>query len=289
MWEEGDAAVRDLLKPTMLGPTDQINELIPVRNWWADHGIVFKSTQLNRPTLFELAAQCREEEESDWVQFLWHVLAWGVAGDYRNASRIVADTTDADGRVRLNGVLRAAAEASHRGDIQFAYTAIHGRVARLGPAFFTKFLHFTSDCDSPGPRCLILDFRVTAAIFTLTDHSYRKETAATYERFCTEVHQWSELLGKPEDVVEFRLYQFGRLIASSRWRWLHAEASLYRKGLQSVGFDDIAKRARHMERTKVDAARCPPRLVHHADCTGRIRASNSAATATTCRGQGRYG
>lgn len=90
-----------------------------------------------------------ENDEPDWVTFLWHVLAWGVVGDYRNASKIVA-SADTEERARLNGVLRAAAEASRHCDIRTAYTAIHGRVARLGPAFFSKFLYLTSDRDLAG-------------------------------------------------------------------------------------------------------------------------------------------
>lgn len=242
MWEEGDAAVGDLLKSPVFGPVDRIQEPLPVGNWWADRGIMLSSTELNRPALFELAARCREDDEPDWVTFLWHVLAWGVAGDYRNASKIVASATDAEQRAQLNGVLQSAAEASRPGDIRSAYTAIHGKVPRLGPAFFSKFLYFTSDREAPGPRCLILDSRVSAAVFTLTGTDYSKEKAATYERFCGDVHRWSELFGVPDDVIEFRLYQFGRLTASSRWRWLHAEASLYREGRQRVGFDEIAAR-----------------------------------------------
>lgn len=252
MWQEGDAAVGDLLKSPVFGPADRMQEPLPVSNWWADRGIVLSSTELNRTALFRLAAQCWEKDEPDWVTFLWHVLAWGVVGDYRNASKIVASVDDAEQRARLNGVLRAAAEASRRGEIRTAYTAIHGRVARLGPAFFSKFLYLTSERDSPGSRCLILDSRVSAAVFTLTGREYWKETAATYERFCVEVDRWSELFGEPDDLIEFRLYQFGRLIASSRWRWLHAEASLYREGRHQVGFEDIAeRRAQLMDWTTV--------------------------------------
>ncbi len=203
---------------------------------------MLSSTELNRTALFRLAAQCWENDEPDWVTFLWHVLAWGVVGDYRNASKIVTSAGDAEQRARLNGILRAGAEASRQGDIRSAYTAIHGQIARLGPAFFSKFLYLTSDRNLPGSRCLILDSRVSAAVFTLTGREYWKETAATYAQFCGEIHRWSELFDEPDDVIEFRLYQFGRLIASSRWRWLHAEASLYREGRRHVGFDDIAER-----------------------------------------------
>jgi hypothetical protein len=218
-----------------------MQEPVPLRNWWADRGIVFSATELNRHALFELAAQCRENAKPDWTNFLWHVLAWGVMGDYRNASKIVASAADADQRARLNGILQTAAEASHCGDIRAAYRAIHGKVPRLGPAFFSKFLYFATEPNSPGPRCLILDSRVSAAIFTLTDRDYAKETSATYERFCDAVHGWSDRFSEPDDVIEFRLYQFGQLIDSYRWRWLHAEATLYREGRQDVGFDDIAE------------------------------------------------
>lgn len=247
MWQEGDSAIADLLRSKVLGPLERMNDPLPVRNWWSDRGIWLSSTELNRPTLFELAAQCRGNAEPDWVTFLWHVLAWGVVGDYRNAAKIVGSATDTDERARLNGILRTASEASRDGDIRAAYEAIHAKISRLGPAFLSKFLYLTSDRESRGPRCLIFDSRVSAAVFTLTGRDYSKEKAATYEHFCSAVHRWSELFDQPDDVIEFRLYQFGQLIASSRWRWLHAEASLYREGRQHVGFDDIADmRARLM-------------------------------------------
>jgi len=253
MWQEGDSAVADLLGSKVLGSVERMNDPLPVRNWWSDRGIELSSTELNRPALFDLAAQCRGNTEPDWVTFLWHVLAWGVVGDYRNASKIVASAADSDERARLNSILRTASEASRGGDIRSAYEAIHAKVPRLGPAFFSKFLYLTSDRKSRGPRCLILDSRVSAAVFTLTGRDYSKEKAATYEHFCGDVHRWSELFGEPDDVIEFRLYQFGQLIASSRWRWLHAEASLYREGRQRVGFDEIAdRRARLMRWTTTE-------------------------------------
>ncbi|MCW1824996.1 hypothetical protein OLG66_29185 [Mycobacterium senegalense] len=216
---------------------------MPVSKWWADHGIVIGLAELSREQLFAHAAQCRlQGDHADWVSLLWHVLAWGVIGDYRNATTIVASAAGAEQRAQLNDILCAAAEASYRGEIRSAYSAIRGKVHRLGPAFFSKFLYFTGDRDSPGPRCMILDSRVTASAFTLTGHDYSEKKAATYERFCNDVHKWSQQFDVPADVVEFRMYQFGQLIDSSRWKWLHAEASLYREGHQEVGFNDIVKR-----------------------------------------------
>lgn len=246
MWQESDGAVGDLLTSHVLGQVGQIDDPVKVSAWWADHGIAIGPDELKRDVLFALAAQCRENAEADWVNFLWHVLAWGVMGDYRNAPTIVASAASVDQRVRLNDILHRAAEASHRGEICSAYEAIRGKVPRLGSAFFSKFLYFTADRDSPDPSSVILDSRVSAAAFTLTGRDYSEGKAATYERFCNDMHMWSERFDAPADVIEFRMYKFGQLIGSRRWKWLHAEASLYREGYTNVGFDDIAERRAHL-------------------------------------------
>ena len=246
MWAESDIAVGDLLASRVLGSAGQIDESVRVSSWWADRGIAIVPAELNRDRLFELAQRCRESANSDWVSFLWHVLAWGVMGDYRNSPTIVASAAGDEQRHRLNDILRAASEASYRGDIRAAYTAIRGKVPRLGPAFFSKFLYFTADRDLSGRRAMILDSRVNAAIFTLTGRDYSEEKPAIYENFCAAVHEWSQKFDTPADVIEFRLYQFGQLIDSRRWKWLHAEVSLYREGRTQVGFDDIAERRAHL-------------------------------------------
>jgi hypothetical protein len=242
MWEESDNAVGDLLASRLLGSTGQIDESVRVSSWWADRGIAIDSAELNRDKLFELAQRCRESTDSDWVSFLWHVLAWGVMGDYRNSPTVVASAAGDEQRRRLNDILSAASEASYRGDIRSAYTAIRGKVPRLGTAFFSKFLYFTADREVSSCRAMILDSRVNAAIFTLTGRDYSEEKPAIYEAFCAAVHEWSRKFDTPADVIEFRLYQFGQLIDSRRWKWLHAEVSLYREGCTDVGFDDIAER-----------------------------------------------
>ena len=246
MWQESDGAVGDLLTSHVLGRVGQIDDPVKVSAWWADRGITIDSDELNRDVLFARAAHCRENADADWVSFLWHVLAWGVMGDYRNAPTIVASAAGVDQRDRLNDILRRAAEASYRGEIRSAYAAIRGKVPRLGPAFFSKFLYFTADRDPPDPSSVILDSRVSAAAFTLTGRDYSEDKAATYERFCNDMHMWSRQFNTPADVIEFRMYQFGQLIDSRRWKWLHAEASLYREGCEQVGFDDIAERRAHL-------------------------------------------
>jgi hypothetical protein len=246
MWQESDSAVGDLLASRVLGGVGRIDDPVKVSSWWTDHGIAIDAAELNRDVLFALAAQSREGADADWVSFLWHVLAWGVMGDYRNTPAIVTSAAGAEQRGRLNEILCAAAEASYRGEIRSAYTAIRGKVPRLGPAFFSKFLYFTTDRGSSDPSCVILDSRVIAAVFTLTGRDYSKEKAATYERFCNEIHKWSQQFEASVDVIEFRMYQFGQLVDSRRWKWLHAEASLYREGRKHVGFDDIAERRAHL-------------------------------------------
>jgi hypothetical protein len=63
-----------------------------------------------------------------------------------------------------------------------------------------------------------------------------------YARFCGDLRRWADRYGEEPDAIEFRLYNFGQLIDSRRWRWLHAEASLYRAGATDVGFDDIVRK-----------------------------------------------
>jgi hypothetical protein len=242
MWRESEDAIGDLLISDPLRRRGRIDYPEKVSGWWADNGITITSAELDRDALFALAAQCRESANPDWVSFLWHVLAWGVVGDYRNAAAIVKSATGDVQRSQLKAVLSAAADASYSGEIQAAHRAIHGKVPRLGRAFFSKFLYFTADRTSPRPGCLILDSRVAAAVFTLTGLEYFEEKAVTYARFCQDVHRWSVRYEVAPDLIEFRLYKFGQLIGSRRWKWLHSEVSLYREGSPNVDFDDIIRR-----------------------------------------------
>jgi len=242
MWKEPEAAVRDLLAADSLRQAGAISDDQSVSSWWSNHGIELKLDRLNRDALFGLAAEYRTQADLDWVELLWHVLAWGVMGDYRNATTIVRNAADQRDRSLLNDRLGAAAECSYTGRIQEAYVTLHGKIPRLGRAFFSKFLYFTSDRSSNQPRCLILDSRVESAIFTLTGLEFFKHDAATYERFCNQVAQWSEDYCDDPEEIEFRLYQFGQRTNSSRWRWLHAEVSLYREGRRDVDFNEILQR-----------------------------------------------
>jgi hypothetical protein len=242
MWQESDAAVREMLNAESLRRSGAKDDGQTVSNWWSEHGIDLKLDRLDRNALFSLASEHRRHADPDWVSLLWHVLAWGVMGDFRNAPTIINSVADQGARSRLNQQLKDAASSSYQGLVEESYKMLHRKVPRLGPAFFTKFLYFTSDRSSPRPRCLILDSRVESAIFALTGLDFSKQDSATYERFCKKVAQWSDDFQVEPEEIEFRLYRFGQRIDSRRWRWLDAEVSLYREGRRDVDFDLILER-----------------------------------------------
>ena len=49
-----------------------------------------------------------------------------------------------------------------------------------------------------------------------------------------DLWRWGDPCGEEPDRIEFRLYKFGQLIDSRRWRWLHAEASRYGAGAGAI-------------------------------------------------------
>lgn len=241
-WKESEAALEELMRcehPRLVGGID-----IPqkVDRWWARNGVPIVAETLNRADLFALAEKTRTAEHPDWVDLLWNVLAWGVAGELRNAPTIVRSAASEGDRNRLNVLLSDVAGMSYSGNFAGAYAAIHKKVPRLGPAFFTKFLYFTGDRSSGPPRGLILDLRVTAAAFALTGRDFYNEKPAVYERFCGLANDCAQRTHCTPDEVEFRLYKLGVLIQNARWRWLHAETSLYREGARDVSFNDIVER-----------------------------------------------
>lgn len=244
-WNESEAALDELMRCAHPGLVGGIDIPQKVDRWWTRNDIPIAAETLNRADLFNLAEKTRAAEHPDWVDLLWNVLAWGVAGEFRNVPTVVRSAASAEDRRRLNTLLGGVAELSRQGDLAGAYAAIHKKVKRLGPAFFTKFLYFTGDRSSGSSRALILDSRVTAAAFALTGRSFYDEKPAVYDAFCGMANDCAHRVGcAPEEVeeVEFRLYRLGVLIRNTRWRWLHAEASLYREGAREVGFDDIVRR-----------------------------------------------
>jgi hypothetical protein len=242
MWQESEDGIGDLLRcelPQLA--KGSLAEPEPVNvDWWAKNRILISPNPLGREDLFAIASAARESgDDAHLLQLFWHMLAWGVMGNFRNAPRIVRAAKDDAGRTHLLAALRPAAAASYQGNIDDAYRAfLNHKISRLDYAFFTKFLYFTGDRSSGGARCLILDDRVDTALFTITGHSYLPEgarRAKAYAQYCGDVYRWSAAYGVEPDRIEWRLYRFGQL-TERRWQWLSAEVSLYPRGSDTRDF-----------------------------------------------------
>jgi hypothetical protein len=82
-WRESDDAIGDLLQCRAAELEGDLDYPEKVGSWWADHKIPISRESLGRQDLFRIAATA--DEGGDLVPLLWHVLAWGVMGDLRNA------------------------------------------------------------------------------------------------------------------------------------------------------------------------------------------------------------
>lgn len=249
-WRESEDGIGELLRCESPRIADgDLGEPAPVNvPWWAARGIAVGPDPMSREHLFSTAAIARESgSDDDLVGLFWHVLAWGVVNNFRNAARIVRAASVEGGVAKLLPALGPAAEASYRGDIEVAYRAfVDHRISHFNYAFFSKFLYFTCDRTSEEPRCLILDDRVATALRAITGKSYvpaavRRRPAA-YAEYCRDVHRWAEIYRCDRDLIEWRLYRFGQLVGT-RERWLRSEVSLYRDGTMPITFDEIVARA----------------------------------------------
>lgn len=102
--------------------------------------------KISRTALLSLADHARLHPSSEAsLTLFFNVLAWGIAGNWRNVSRI---TTVAADTPRIVDLLVEAA-AAYTGDPRTAYMVVAGQIPSWGPAFFTNDLHFTSDT-TPG-------------------------------------------------------------------------------------------------------------------------------------------
>ena len=116
---------------------------------------------ITRGDLVRLAEVARREGTDESVMDLfWTVLAWGLAGSWRNVGRLVADVRNDVGGVIT--ALRESSAAAYAGDPGTGFEILHRRVDRWGPAYFTKFLHFSADFDDPAQGSA-LDSRQSSA------------------------------------------------------------------------------------------------------------------------------
>ena len=101
-------------------------------------------------------------------------------------------------------LLRDAASFARDGDVEAAYRTLiregGGQIRGFGPAFFTKFLYFTSE-GAGGTQCLILDARVAGRLAEAgwsslpwskrSGYSYNWYTA-TYVSYCDLLARWAQ-------------------------------------------------------------------------------------------------
>lgn len=202
------------------------DELRPT--WWANtvssEGIAAKGSfaialastvggvpMLTRRALLEMAGRLTtSDDDSGWLEFLWHVLAWGSGRSRRNNRKRIRSFADSASGADRVSLLRLAAQHARDGDARAAYSSLiqrrGGRIPALGPAFFTKFLYFAtanvsgeqaSPADSRG--CLILDARVArnlhAAGWATLPHRGQNFSAnwstETYVSYCDLLHLWA--------------------------------------------------------------------------------------------------
>lgn len=162
---------------------------------------------LCREDLFALGAAARGPE--DMRNFYVAVCAWGAGISALSAYRLARPLAEPDLEQHLWAGLRLA----QRGDALGAYEALSGehRVRFLGPAFFSKLMHFMA----PPPKVgdvrppLILDSRVAQALGWRKTASW---TPTEYRAYLDAAEQlrvrWRPDL--PLDVVEYQLFAVGK-------------------------------------------------------------------------------
>ncbi len=146
------------------------------------------------------------------------VMAWGYGqvgyGPFR-VRRLLEATPDADVQLQT-----AACKLAERGPVQaYAYLGDHGapRLARLGPAFGTKFLYFCSPAGSQ--PALILDRLVAAWLRANTDVwlSEARWSVSTYKRYLQTMFGWADELNAAADKIENCIFAEQAGIARSQW------------------------------------------------------------------------
>lgn len=189
--------------------------------WWAAPARLIEirfpagDGRLTRAVLFERADTLNSRSDAELLDFLWHVLAWGSG-----TSRRMNDVRIASAREPAAiALLRKAFDSARTGKPREAYATLirtgGGKIAGLGPAFFTKFLYFAAGATPDGVRPLILDARVArgldAAGWKLapgaTDRFSYNWYTDTYADYCDLLARWAKETGVRADVIERALFE----------------------------------------------------------------------------------
>jgi hypothetical protein len=164
------------------------------------------------------ACRCAAESSAEARRAFLAVMAWGYGrvgyGPFR-VRRLLDAAPDAGTQ------LQAAARALREATPLEAYARLgdHGvpRLARLGPAFGTKFLYF---CSSPGDQpALILD-RLMA--WWLRDNvglvlNEIRWSVPTYRRYLASMYGWAGDLAVAADELEMCIFSEQAGLADSQW------------------------------------------------------------------------
>jgi hypothetical protein len=170
------------------------------------------TVRIDRQRLFGMASEIRSGD-IDPVDFALSVILWGSGSSRRNNRARIHSIVDFQGRLALGQALELA---STDADASFAAFRTNGRntFAYLGPAFFTKLMHFAG-AGNRAHGAYIVDFRVLRTLSQTSAgaglqaiHNYGP---STYRQACSALEAiasvaresgYPELVDSTGDLVE---------------------------------------------------------------------------------------
>jgi hypothetical protein len=173
--------------------------------------------RLTRPVVWG-ACQRSAESPAEAKRAFLVVMAWGYGrvgyGPFR-VRRLLAAAPEAGAEFQA-----AACELREAGPVAaYARLGDHGvaRVARLGPAFGTKFLYF---CSPPGGQpALILDRLMARWLRDNTGLALNeiRWSVPTYRQYLTSMYGWAGELAVAADELEMCIFCEQATLAGSQW------------------------------------------------------------------------
>lgn len=157
---------------------------------------------LCREELFLLGAKVPAGGAEAVLRFYLAVCAWGGGTSARSTARTFAPLLQPDVLDRISTALAAPTpEAQYKAFNNHS----HAKVKGLGPAFFTKLMHFAAPAPGTSNRPpLILDARVARSLGIKTSGWSTREYVEYLELLATlQTGQWSEA---PLDAIEYALF-----------------------------------------------------------------------------------
>lgn len=157
---------------------------------------------LCREELFALGAQVPAGGAEVLLHFYIAVCAWGGGTSARSTARTFAPLLQPDALDRISAALAAP---NPEGQYRAFNTHSQAKVKGLGPAFFTKLMHFAAPTLDTGSRLpLILDARVARSLGVKTSGWSTQEYVDYLELLHTfQTGRWS---AAPLDAIEYALF-----------------------------------------------------------------------------------